>query len=542
MELAYSLTVALFLTIVLMPAAMRLAPRLGLIDRPDMVRKQHARVIPRSGGVAMAIGIAVPLGYFTSLHFEDNALLLAALFAGSFIVIVFGFLDDRFDLNYRWKFVGQIFAALLVVSGGFTLRDLPLLPSGSTPAMAGHAISFLFILGVTNAVNLTDGLDGLAGGSSLLTLSAIALIGFLAGDTLSTLIALTVIGGILGFLRFNTHPAQIFMGDTGSQLLGFLSACLAILVLNKTPDTISAALPLLLLGLPILDTITVMAIRISEGRSPFSPDRNHIHHQIIALGFRHNEAVAIIYLLQISLLTFAFFFRHADDWVLLIGYVAFCATLLLTLRSARSRGWQFHASRPADDHVERRNILLRKLGWYYRNSLYVVQGFLAVVMAIPLFLADFAHSAVKAGIATAIVALPLLLSRSLSPWVVRFFMYPANGFIAYLLSTSPTFIVHAPIINAGFVALAVLLGLSIRMTRREQFRLDTQDLLVLLIVIAVPLLPIESVSRHAVGEIVLRLSVLMYSCEFVIGRSQGRHIKPLGFLAGFVLLYSHLPV
>ncbi len=542
MELAYSLTVALFLTIALMPVAMRLAPRLGLLDKPDANRKQHAHSIPRSGGIAMAIGIAIPLVYFSSLYFGDHTRLLASLFIGAAIIIIFGVLDDRYNLDYRWKFIGQIVASLIVLIGGVTMQRLPLFDFEAAPTVLSCVVSFFFILGVTNAVNLTDGLDGLAGGSSLLTLSAIALIGLLAEDMLSTLIALTAIGGVLGFLRFNTYPAQIFMGDTGSQLLGFLSACLAILVSQHDTAPVSPALPLLLLGLPVLDTLTVMTIRLREGRSPFSPDRNHLHHQIIALGFRHNEAVAIIYLLQILLLSLAFFFRYAEDWILLTIYALFCAILLGSLKLARLSQWRFHTQEAQRDHIDRRNFLLRKMKWFYLNSAYIIQVAIAAALTLPLVSRDSPHSFINASIALTASFVIFLLARGLTPWITRLFVYPASAFSAYLLSTSTEFSGSGSMINALFVALACLLALAIRMTRREQFRLDTQDLLILLIVVTVPLLPIESVSRHAVGEIVLRLCVLMYSCEFVLGRTQGRHLAPLGCMAGFVLFYTLLPV
>ena len=154
------------------------------------------------------------------------------------------------------------------------------------------------LVGITNAINLSDGLDGLAGGVTFLSLAAIAVLTYIAVDAGFMLLAtMSIMGSILGFLRFNTFPARIFMGDGGSQFLGFSAGVLAILLTQSSNTALSPALPLLILGLPILDTLMVMGERIYEGRSPFVADRKHIHHRLLALGFHHYEAVVTIYAL-----------------------------------------------------------------------------------------------------------------------------------------------------------------------------------------------------------------------------------------------------
>lgn len=542
MELVYSLTIALFLTIALMPLAIRFSPVLGLIDRPDASRKQHAHAIPRCGGVAMAIGIAIPLAFFAANFFNGNTWLLTALAVGALIIVVFGILDDCHDLHYRWKFAGQIAATAVVLAGGVVMRQLPLLGADHSPALLGYVISFVFIIGVTNAVNLTDGLDGLAGGTSLLTLSVISAVALLFDEQLCALIALTVIGGVLGFLRFNTYPARVFMGDTGSQMLGFLSACLSILISQHEDSAISAALPLLILGLPILDTLTVMIIRIREGRSPFSPDRNHLHHQMMTLGFRHNEAVAIIYVLQVLLLAISFLLRHAGDWMLIGVYLAFCGCLLGALRSAKRSGWRFHKDNHFQTIVDRRNILLRKLDWFYHYSAHIIQCVVAATLLLPLWFTEKPFSLLhSAAILASLIAAAMLFRHHLQ-WLVRTLVYVGGTLAVYLMTADEDIRNYAAQINLCFMALACMLALAIRMTRRDQFRLDTQDLLILLIIIAIPLLPFESLSRYAVGEIALRLAVLMYSCEFILGRLRSSHALPLGGLAGFIMLHLLSPL
>jgi UDP-GlcNAc:undecaprenyl-phosphate GlcNAc-1-phosphate transferase len=527
-ELLYSFTVALFLTTALIPLCIRFAPALGLLDLPDS-RKVHVRAIPRCGGLGMAIGIALPLLWF--LPAND---FLLHFFAACCVIVVFGLLDDRNDLDYRWKFFAQILAVIMVMRGGLVLHHVPLLGLDDAPPALTYPLTFLFLLGTTNAVNLTDGLDGLAAGTTLLALTFLFALTQQSDNAVGALIAITVIGGILGFLRFNTFPAQVFMGDAGSQLLGFVAACLSIQITQSGTSVVSSALPLLVLGLPVLDTLTVMTIRLAQKRSPFAPDRNHLHHQIIALGFRHNEAVAIIYLLQIALLSTAFILRYAADQVLLALYAVFCTLLIATLHIARRRGWRMRDETLTQTFVDRRNLFLRKLQWFYLRSGYVVQLLLAALLIIPIALGGAALPS-RLLVLLPIIALAALLHTRAPGWATRLAIYPASVISVYLLSAHAALQPWIPMLNAGFIALAVILALAIRMTRREQFQLDTQDLLILAMVLVIPLLPFDILKHYPIGEFTLRLSVLMYSCEFIIGKTATKTLLPIN---GVVLLVA----
>lgn len=529
--LLYSFTVALFLTTALIPLLIRLAPRLGLIDTPDQGRKLHLHAIPRSGGLAMALGIAAPLLWFLPADSE-----LLHLCAATAVIVIFGLQDDRKNLNYKWKFLGQILATLIVMRGGVILHHLPLSGPDDLPLWLTYPLTFFFILGAINAVNLTDGLDGLAAGTTLLALAILLVLALQTEQQNAAFIALTVIGGILGFLRYNTHPAQIFMGDTGSQSLGFVAACLSIIVTQSPFSAASVTLPLLILGLPVLDTLTVIAIRLAQGRSPFSPDRNHLHHQIMGLGFRHNEAVAIIYLLQIVLLALAFSLRFMPDRWLLLVYALFCVTLIGTLKLARSSGWRMRSEDVPQGWIDRRNILLRRLDWFYRNSAHIVQGLLALLLIAPTLAPGDTqlHSLVLLLLPLLIVAL-LIYSRY-PGWGTRLCIYPASVLSVYLISSNAALQPCLWLLNSGYILLAALLAVAIRMTRREHFRLDTQDLLVLILILAVPLIPLDSLSHYAIGEITLRLAVLMYSCEFIISKTSGKTLLPVNIIAVLALL------
>ncbi|MEQ1847161.1 MAG: MraY family glycosyltransferase, partial [Nitrospira sp.] len=212
-ELFFSSMTALLVCMALIPLLRLMAARLQIMDQPGG-RKVHEHPVPRIGGIAFAVGACASIAWWG----EKDAVTLSVLL-GCVIIVGFGVWDDRVDLSYRSKLVGQLFAALAVVLGGdIWFTTLPFLPDVAVPAWAGMCVTVLFLVGVSNAVNLTDGLDGLAGGLSFLTLSGIAYLAYLSND--STVLFLTVpfLGGLLGFLRYNTYPARIFMGDGGSQL------------------------------------------------------------------------------------------------------------------------------------------------------------------------------------------------------------------------------------------------------------------------------------------------------------------------------------
>ncbi len=336
-----SFIVALSITTACTPLLLRLAPRLGLTDPPGQ-RKIHSVAMPRVGGIAMAAGILIPTILVPHLSAP-----VVGLVAGLLVLLVFGVWDDRVDLDYRVKFAGQFLAVgTCMAVGGVRIASLTFDTPIALPAPVSLALTFLFLVGVTNAVNLADGLDGLAGGLAFLCASAIAVLGATTSNWTVTTLALIEAGAILGFLRFNTHPARIFMGDGGSQMLGFSIGVLAILVTQGDSSALSASLPLLLLGLPILDTVTVMVRRALAGESPFVGDRQHLHHRLLTLGLAHDEAVIVVYCVQVGLFLTAYFLRFQSDAVILLAFGVFAAVLLAALNWATRVGWQAHPWAP----------------------------------------------------------------------------------------------------------------------------------------------------------------------------------------------------
>src|SRR3569832_2257107 len=323
MVLFFSFLIAMFVTMALIPPLMRVAERLQIVDLPND-RKVHLQAIPRVGGMAMVAGTVLPAVLWLWSMPQMTGLLSAMA-----VILVFGVWDDRADLDYRLKFAGQCVAAVIVWWVGVRVTELPWV--GEISTLASLSLTVFALLAITNAVNLADGLDGLAGGSMLLSLATIAVLGYMADHAAVALLAVAVMGSILGFLRFNTHPARVFMGDGGSQFLGFAVGVLVILLTQGSAHSYSVCLPVLLLGLPILDTAMVMYHRLREGRSPFSPDKNPIHHRLLAIGLDLYQAVIVIYVVQALLVIAAYYLRNADEAVILGCYALCCAAVVALL-------------------------------------------------------------------------------------------------------------------------------------------------------------------------------------------------------------------
>ncbi len=275
MILAYSFFIGLFVTMVLIPVLIRISGPAGILDYPNL-RKVHDKPIPRVGGIAIAAGALASIVIWLPLEG-----IVLSYIVGGVIVLCVGIWDDIRPLDYKWKFLGQSLAVACVIAGGLEFSHLPFFGLDPVPGYISYPITFLFLLGITNAVNLFDGLDGLAGGCILVSFAVITALAYLANDMSIPIVALAISGGILGFLRFNAYPAIAFMGDAGSQFLGFTAAFLALLLTNEVNPALNPALPLLILGLPVLDTLSVIIRRILQRRSPFRGDRQHIHHRLL---------------------------------------------------------------------------------------------------------------------------------------------------------------------------------------------------------------------------------------------------------------------
>lgn len=513
----FSFVVALFVTLVTIPPLTRFARRLHLMDEPAP-RKIHSRAVPRCGGIAIAIGTILPILMWVPL---DRA--ISSYLIGATIILIFGAWDDISPLNYKWKFLGQGVAVVIAIHGGVAIQHVPFFGLDPAPDYVTYPLTVLFLLGVTNAVNLFDGLDGLAGGCVLLTLSVIGVLAYQSGGLPIVLIALAAMGSVFGFLRFNTHPASVFMGDAGSQFLGFTTAVLSILLLEEHHQALNAGLPLLLLGLPILDTLSVIVQRIIAGRSPFAADRNHIHHKILGLSFTQYEAVCIIYIVQAMMVCSALAFRYESDTVVIGVFALICAISVISLQWAKLAGWRMRPDVSEKIFVEKRNLWLRQRTWLPVYAVkfvrYAVVGFMIAGSLMPVNIStDLSVLALSvAGLSIAAI----VLLRAQSVIILRLSAYLASVVAAYLIASWEVDSVAQPwMLGIYLLALTLALILAIRVTRRDLFQVTPQDLLILFLALAIPNLSGDTLDQYQIGEVGIMLVVIFYASEFILTRDQ----------------------
>jgi len=274
----------------------------GWVATPELDRHVHTTSVPRLGGVAIfgtlavVAGLVAFLSRWTGLPGALPARMVCTIFASAFIIFLLGLYDDMRSVGPYWKFGIQILAAILLYTGGIGVHRLALISSGRTlGAGAGLPLTVLWIVLITNAFNLIDGLDGLAAGSAFFSTTVLFVISLLAPNAMVTLLAIALGGAILGFLRFNFHPASIFLGDSGSMFIGFMLAALALAGSEKAPTMIAVAIPVVSFGFPILDVTLAVSRRFLSGKPLFRGDRDHIHHKLLKHGLSQRDAVLVLY-------------------------------------------------------------------------------------------------------------------------------------------------------------------------------------------------------------------------------------------------------
>ena len=290
--------VAAFLfSCLLTPLMRRYAIKFGIVDKADGKRKFQKKPIAYLGGIAIAVSflaVCLAVGFFTQFYDARYTVILA----GSVLILALGFLDDLFDLNPFVKFFGQIAVATLTAVVGGAVEYVAIFGVYVGFGALSVPITVLWIVLVTNSVNLIDGLDGLACGVSVFSLMALFLSALIIGDEMCAVLACALCGAALGFLPYNLYPASIFMGDAGALFLGYVMSCISVFGFFKGQALFSIVVPSLILALPVTDAIALFFTRLSKGRSPFSADRLHIHHKLLDMGLTPRQAVHVLYALS----------------------------------------------------------------------------------------------------------------------------------------------------------------------------------------------------------------------------------------------------
>ncbi len=531
-ELLVAVT-ALAVSIALIPAMMRVAPRLGMIDVPDP-RKVHARPVPRVGGIGIALGALAAI-----LVIGPDGAWLKYYVSGALTLLVFGALDDSREMGHYTKFIGQFLAVVpLVWFGDVWVSSFPFL-SSPLPESVGKPFTVFAIIGVINAVNHSDGLDGLAAGETVLSLGCCAYLAWVAGSPSLVVVCLAVLGGLFGFLRFNTHPARVFMGDAGSQFLGFTLGAVAVGLTQQAYTSVSMALPLLMLGLPVIDILAVFYLRISGGMHWFRATRNHIHHRLLNLGFAQDQAVVLLYAVQAFFVVCAVAFRHESDALVLSLYAVPCALLFGLLCIAERAGWRARRAGPGDGP-------LRAAA---RTTAIGQRSIALVACVVPLYLAGGAlwlprfsgelETALMAGLA----ALAPAVALHRHPWartLAKAAVYALVPLWVYALdraaAVSSTGLLAAANVLYGLLAASV--ALAWKFARDQDFALTTMDFLIALAAVAASLLAGDLGGSAPSAGLMVKVIIVLYACELVFTRAGRRAREALPIVALASVLYA----
>jgi len=315
-----SFLAALLVSLIITPLVRKISLRRGLVDEPGGRRMQEEPV-PRTGGVAILVAFIAPLAAVyifqtaVGLRFYKDTMMATGIIAGSIIISLLGLADDVWGLGAKKKLLVQTLVAIGCYLIGFRIESV-FLPFVGRLEMGvfGVIITIVWIVGIINAFNLIDGLDGLAAGVGFVALATNFVLGFSGDRLVLCLLVAALAGALIGFLRYNFNPATIFMGDSGSMLIGFVLATTSLMSNQKSSTMIAILVPIIAMGLPIMDTLFAIVRRFLERRPLFSPDRGHFHHRLIALGFTQKRAVLTLYVVSICLAAIALAIHFGRDW------------------------------------------------------------------------------------------------------------------------------------------------------------------------------------------------------------------------------------
>lgn len=522
-SLFYILATSALICTILVPFVAQLSVRFGGLDRPDE-RKIHLRATPRLGGIAIFCSLL-----FTIIFYCDINPQIKGLLAGAIIIFLTGLADDLANLSPRQKFAGEFLAAgLAVFIGDICVRQLGN-PFGLGVIELGPlAVPFtlLGIVGLINAINLLDGLDGLAGGVCAISCVTFAIISFISGNTLLLSLNVALLGTLLGFLRYNHHPAIIFMGDSGSLLLGYCMGVFSVMLATGGARPVSPYIPLLVLGVPILDTLVVMVNRKRAGKRLFLPDKTHLHHRLLDLGFRHRATVLIVFGLEYLTSIIAVTGLRLNDssllLLLLTGAAAVYGILIYLARTGKtdlfglSGDDSLHFTRQIRERIHRSGFLAKG-----------IKCLLMVVMILPMVISHHdivIQSLFHLVILSGSVCLYLATRYSWNNPLLRSWLYISGVYMVLVvevfgrderLAGLPLHFVSHGI----FLILLVLVGVKVLIRNRiKNLMVSPFDYLIMLIVLSVPLLPPSISSPYHLLTVAAKSVILFVGFKLVLMR------------------------
>ncbi|APG25714.1 MraY family glycosyltransferase [Syntrophotalea acetylenica] len=522
----YIFMTALFMALIMVPALRRWAIEKRQFDVPNG-RKVHVRPKPRLGGVAIFIAFL-----FAMLVFDDIARPVKGILAGSLIMFATGLVDDLYGISPKKKFLGEIFACLVTIFvGNLHIAHLGnLFGTGSVelPLWLGVPFTVFAIVGVVNALNLLDGLDGLAGGFAAVALGAFLLLGFNDGNLAVMSLCAALVGGIFGFLRYNAYPARIFMGDAGSLTVGFLLGFLAVSLTQGPGATVKPVIPFIILGLPIIDTVRVMSERILRRGNPFAPDRTHVHHRFLDLGFHHRFTVLVIHGLTLFWAVVALLCRDFPAYWLLFGYIVLSVLFYAGLRlSLKFRDKLPLLSRDSDRSLRESQVFQTLARWNHHVEP-VLAGLMLMFFAwTALSPLDISNQVFRISLALLLVScVAFFLSRDLRNPFLMALLFMSGMVIAFqseqlALSGSDGFLSQAAFRNVLFAVGGLLVFYKFAFRNGEKvLHHPSLDFLLFAMSLSLAILSPELKLAYRLQEVILKGMVLFISFKILAVHSR----------------------
>ena len=504
--------VGMFTAIVLIPPLTYVYKKFDIVDMPS-ARKVHAKPIPRVGGVAIVIATVIPIIGWVKL----DAPMIGVL-VGIAMLFVLGVIDDAKNLSYKIKFLVQIISITLVFAFGFIdIQSSHFVVNDLLPGIILLVAYFGFILGVTNAINLSDGLDGLAGGEALLSFSIIGLLAYESNNLTTILIVLAIVGAVFGFLRFNTYPAKIFMGDTGSLFLGFILGLLSVALTYRADNAYAKLLPLLLVGLPVLDTLIVMVIRAYNGKSPFNADRNHLHHRLLDHGFKHYQSVLIIYLIQSIYVLAAYFMRYDTEVNVFLAFIFVSALAIFMSFATRRKDASLKVKKSL---LEKFTSVLIKIVNANTEKLFVLLSALLIVYSLTasVIMGQFDMDILILLVVITVIGLTNLILFRGKPcsWIERVAIHIMIVLSIYFgAGARPGDVMEGIQLSMLLLCVAIILILFVS-NGRKKFVGSPLDFLLIATAIMIPNLPGSPIVDQGLSLLIMKLVILFYCIEYVL--------------------------
>ena len=540
--LFYAFLVALLTVLVMIPSISRLAVSIGILDRRDEERKIHTHDIPRLGGFAIFFAFTL-----SAILFCNFDMIAKGMLAGGIIIFLTGLADDLTGLNPGQKFVGQFIAVgVSVLIGGQYVTTLGDLFGFGEISLGTAAIPFtvIAIVGVINAINLLDGLDGLAGGTAGIAAICFSILAYHTGNGHLLVMLVCFLGAVFGFLKFNTYPAQIFMGDSGSLFIGYCLGNFAVLLVTGSRH-ISPMVPVIVLVIPIFDTLYVMTNRALSRQKIFTPDRKHLHHRLLGLGFKHQVVVTVLYGITYLFGFVAVIVHEALTPLLFYGLAGVCVLFYLVL-SIVEKSKQFQSVGVYQLRIslfsERQLQRIRT----FSTKLHVLLKFLLLVVIITTVIIPLPDSNQIVLVATFL----LLLSQGL------IFMSDDvdNQFLLFLLFFNLTYIIYYTenysrtlemfglpfmvLSGALFILLFTLVLFKLIIKGAPLSFLDTPlEYLILFLAISVPLIPQPYQGEHHLLVVSGKSIILFMTYKLILKEQQGRQNRTFGILSFIALAF-----